>query len=221
MDAPPLAVEPQAEQSQTLAWIALALNLVWVPPLGMVIGILDTFLGLACTLVGTTLAVLVLLRSRHGIDHGRLPAWIAVSSAAAHLTLTLALGLILAVTTHPIDDPESLETTEDVGWPLPPEELVTGDCLLSVERPTTTLCNEPHRVEVAGTYTLSDTDRFDDAETDADPLCNRSVAAYLGVPADEAASRYGFSISADKPHRVACWAVSEDAITGTMRATRP
>ena len=218
MDHPPAALGPQAAQSTTLAWIALALTVVWVPPLGLLIGPLDTFLGLACTLSGTTLGVVVLLRSRHGIDHGKVLARIALASAALHLAVTLALGLTLLMTTDAIDVPE---VAEDAGWLVPPEESVTGDCLLSVERPISTSCDEPHRVEVAGTYTLPDKRRFEDAEAEADPLCSDAVAKYLGIPEDEAAGRHGFSISGDEPYVVACWAVSEDAVTGTMRATSP
>ncbi|HEY9352881.1 MAG TPA: septum formation family protein [Nocardioides sp.] len=218
MDHPPAALGPQAAQSTSLAWIALALTLVWVPPLGLLIGPLDTFLGLACTLAGTTLAVMVLLRSRHGIDHGKVPASIALASAALHLAVTLALGLTLVMTTEAIDVPE---VAEEAGWPVPPEESVTGDCLLSIESPTSTPCDEPHRVEVAGTYTLPDKGWFEDAEAEADPLCSNAVAKYLDIPEEEAAWRYGLSISADEPYKVACWAVSEDPVTGTMRATSP
>lgn len=218
MDHPPAALGPQAEQSSTLAWIALALTLAWVPPLGLLIGPLDTFLGLACTLSGTTLAVVVLLRSRHGIDHGEVPAWIALASAALHLAVTLALGLTLLMTTDAIDVPE---VAEDAGWPVPAEESVTGDCLLSVERPISTPCDEPHRVEVAGTYTLPDKGRFEDAEAEAPRLCSDAVAKYLDIPEDEAAWRYGFSISGDEPYVISCWAVSEDPVTGTMRTTSP
>lgn len=225
MDHPSAALSPQAAQSTTLAWVALALTLVWVPPLGLLIGPLDIVLGLACTLAGTTLAVVVLLRSRHGIDHGKVPASIALASAALHLAVTLALGLTLVMTTEAIDVPvveeDALEVAEDAGWPFPPEESVTGDCLLSVERPISTSCDEPHRVEVAGTYTLPDKGWFDDAEAEADPLCSNSVAKYLGIPEDEAAWRYGLSISGDEPYVVACWAVSEDPVTGTMRTTSP
>ena len=218
MDHPPAAFGPQAAQSTTLAWIALALTLAWIPPLGLLIGPVDTFLGLACTIGGTTLAVVVLLRSRHGVDHGKVPAWIALASAALHLAVTLALGLILLTTTEAIDVPE---VAEEAGWLVPPEESVTGDCLQSVERPISTPCDEPHRVEVAGTYTLPDKGWFEDAEAEADPLCSDAVAKYLDIPEGEAAGRHGFSISGDKPYVVACWAVSEDPVTGTMRATSP
>ena len=218
MDHPPAAFGPQAAQSTTLAWIALALTVVWVPPLGLLIGPLDTFLGLACTLAGTTLAVMVLLRSRHGIDHGKVPASIALASAALHLAVTLALGLTAVMTTEPIDVPE---VAEDTGWLASPEESVTGDCLLSIESPISTSCDEPHRVEVAGTYTLHDKGRVEDAEAEADPLCSDAVARYLGIPEDEAAGRHGFAISGDEPYVVACWAVSGDPVTGTMRATSP
>lgn len=218
MDDPPAAIGPQTEQSSTVAWIALALAVVWIPPLGLLIGSLDTFLGLACTAGGTALAVTVLLRSRHGIDHGKVPALIALASAALHLAVTLLLGLVLVMATEPIDDSE---ITAEAGWPVPPEDAITGDCLLSVERPAPTACDEPHRVEVAGTYTLPDLGWFEDPESEVDPLCNSAVAEYLGISEDEAAWRYGFSISADGPHEVACWAVSEDSVTGTMRATSP
>lgn len=218
MDHPPATLGPRAEPSSTLAWIALALTLVWVPPLGLLIGPLDTFLGLACTLGGTTLAVMVLLRSRHGIDHGKVLASIALASAALHLAVTLALGLTLLTTTEAIDVPE---VAEDAGWLVPPEESVTGDCLLSVESPTSTPCDEPHRVEVAGTYALPDKGWFEDAEAEADPLCSDAVAKYLGIPEDEAAWRYGFSASGDEPYVIACWADSEDSVTGTMRTTSP
>jgi len=225
MDHPPAALGPQAERTSPLAWIALALSLVWVPPLGLLIGPLDTFLGLACTLGGTTLAVVVLLHSRHGIDHGKVPASIALASAALHLAVTLALGLTAVMTTEPVDVPEvaedAPEVAADAGWPVPPEESVTGDCLLSIESPISTPCDEPHRVEVAGTYTLPDKGWFEDAEAEADPLCSNSVAKYLDIPEDEAAWRYGLSISGDEPYVVSCWAVSEDAVTGTMRATSP
>lgn len=225
MDHPPATLSPQAEQSSHLAWIALALTLVWVPPLGLLIGPLDTFLGLVCTFGGTTLAIVVLLRSRHGVDHGKVPASIALACAALHLAVTLALGLILVTTTEAIDVPvvaeDDLEIAEDPGWPVPPEESVTGDCLLSIESPTLTSCDEPHRVEVAGTYTLADKGWFEDAEAEADPLCSNAVAKYLGISEDEAAWRYGFSVSGDEPYVVSCWAVSEDSVTGTMRANRP
>lgn len=219
MDDPPAAVGLQAERperSWTLAWIALPLAFVWAFPLGLFLGMLDTVLDVVCSLAGAVLAVVVLRRSRDGIDHGRVLAWIALAGVAMQVVFTLALGLLAAVIFKGLA-PE----VPDAGWAPPPSELVAGDCLLSDLQPVPTSCEEPHRVEVVGTYTLPEAGWFNDPETDADPLCNSAVAEYLGITEDEAAWRYGFSISGDEPYEVSCWAVSEDSVTGTMRATRP
>lgn len=216
MEAPPAAIGPPAERSSPLAWIALTLAFVWVLPLGLLLGLVDTVLDVMCTLAGAVLAVIVLLRSRHGTDRGRLLAWIALAGVATKLVFTLALSLIARVIFEGMD-PEFTET----GLPLPPDQLVSGDCLLSDVEPVLTSCEEPHRAEVTGTYTLPELGWFEDPETAADPLCNSAVADYLGISEDEAAWRYGFSISGDEPYEVACWAVSEDSVTGTMRVPRP
>lgn len=215
MDHPPAALGPQAERTSPLAWIALALTFAWVVPLGLVLGMLDSVLDLVCTLVGAALAVVVLLRSRHGIDHGRLVAWIALGSVAVHLALTFALGLITVLI---FDD---MDPNGDAEWASTPSGLVQGDCLLSELRPVPTSCEEPHLAEVVGTYSLPEAGWFDIPEDDADALCGDAVAEYLDITADEAAWRYGFSISGDGPYEVSCWALSEVSVTGTMRANRP
>lgn len=216
MDAPPPAIGPPAERSSPMAWIALTLAFVWVLPLGLLLGLVDTVLDLACTFAGAVLAIIVLLRSRHGTDHGRLLAWIALAGVAMKLVFTLALSLVASAIFEGMD-PEGMEA----GWPPPPDQLASGDCLLSDVRPVPTSCEEPHRVEVTGTYTLPELGWLEDPESEADPLCNSAVAEYLDISEDEAAWRYGFSISGDEPYLVACWAVSEDSVTGTMRVPRP
>lgn len=215
MDHPPATLGPQAVRTSPLAWIALALTFVSVLPLGLVLGILDGVLDLVCTLAGASLAVVVLLRSRHGIDHGRLVAWIALISAAVHLVFTLALGLI---TVRIFDD---MDPGGDAEWASPPRGLVQGDCLHSELRPVPTSCEEPHRAEVVDTFSIPNGGWFDVPEDDADALCGSAVAEYLGITEEEAAWRYGFSISGERPYEVSCWAVSDESVTGTMRATRP
>lgn len=200
-----------------MAWIALPLAFVWIVPLGLFVGVLDTVLGVASSLAGAVLAVIVLLRSRHGIDHGRVLAWIALAGVTAHLAFTIAFGLIMrAAFEHMV--PEGLDEAE---WAAPPEDPSPGDCLVSDTQPAPIACDEPHRAEVVGTYTLPDTGWFEVPESKAEPLCNRAVAEYLDISEDEAWTRYGFSISGDGPYDVSCWAVSEDPVTGTMQVTRP
>lgn len=199
-----------------MAWIALPLAFVWVLPLGLFIGTVDTILGLVCSVAAATLAVVVLLRSRRGIDHARVLAWIALAGVAAHLAFTIAFSLLM----NAVFERMQPEMMGEAGWTVPPEDPSPGDCLLSAEMPAPTACDEPHRAEVVGTYTLPDTGWFEDPESDADPLCNRAVADYLDISEYEAETRYGFSISGDGPYELSCWAVSEAPITGTMRATR-
>lgn len=50
-----------------------------------------------------------------------------------------------------------------------------------------------------------------------DLVCTLAGASLAVV----AAWRYGFSISGEGPYEVSCWAVSDESVTGTMRATHP
>lgn len=217
MEVTPAAVGRGTQRPTPLAWIALPLAFVWIVPLGLFVGILDTILGAVSSVAAATLAVVVLLRSRHGVDHGRVLAWIALTGVAAHVVVTLALGLILGLVAERL----APEILEDPGWAMPPVDPAPGDCLVSATQPAPAPCDEPHRAEVVGTYTLPDRGWFDDPEADADQLCNRVVAEFLDISEYEASTRYGLSISGEEPYEVSCWAVSDDPVTGTMRVTRP
>ncbi len=217
MEVTPAAVGRETERPSPLAWIALSLAFVWIVPLGLFVGLLDAVLGAVSSIAGATLAIVVLLRSRRGVDHGRVLAWIALTGVAAHVVVTLVLSLILGLVAERLA-PEILEDPE---WAMPPVDPAPGDCLVSATRPAPAPCDEPHRAEVVGTYSLRDRGWFYDPENDADQLCNRAVAEFLDISEDEASTRYGMSISGDDPYEVSCWAVSEDPVTGTMRVARP
>lgn len=206
-----------AVRSSTLTWIAVPLAFVWVLPLGILIGVVDTILGVTCTVASLAIAIVVLLRSRHGIDYGRLPAWIAIGGAVLHVLVAVALQLMGMLIFHAIDPTGDFEPPEGVDEFVMPEEFMEGQCLKDADWPTIVSCDEPHRAEVVATFTVHKKHWFDDPEDEADEMCNEAVADFLGITVDESTTEYGMSISAEDPYAVACWAVADRSVTGTMR----